>query len=132
MMHDRTNDGDTLNRKHQQGQDSPQELCKLSDAEESSKAAMKRYAMLGGRIFWFASLDHGFLKVRHSLDSNVVHCTWTWSTGPNAGRYVYAAGPYHQVDYLLEVLARKLAEVDEGKCKAAPDKLGNAWTGRKV
>lgn len=132
MFKDGTNDGDTRTKRGQERPQSHDAGGKLLDECETTQTAMKRYVRLGGLVFWFAALDHGFLKIRRSLDSTAVHCTWTWSTGPHAGSYVYATSSYFEVDMVLEILARKLAEVEDGRSKPTRDKLGHSWTGRKI
>lgn len=80
--------------------------------------------MLRRMLFWFAERDTGFLKLRHSLDSSDYHLTWTWTTGPDAGSYVYVKVPWWRYDSGLVILKEKVLEVDVGVRKATPDKRG--------
>lgn len=78
---------------------------------------------LGRAIDNFCRYDHGYLKVRRSSLGSDLHLTWTWTLGSHAGTYVYIRVNYWEFATGLQLLARKLYEVDEGLRRPSPDKL---------
>lgn len=73
----------------------------------------------------FSELSHGYLKLRRSSPGDDIHCTWTWTLTRHSGCYVYVRGPFWQLGALLEMLHRKMAEVDNGERKPSPDKYSS-------
>lgn len=65
--------------------------------------------------------DGGYLKLRRATDSQDLHLTWTWSIGAHAGKYVYVRCEYWRFIFGLELLWRKVLEVEHGSRKASPD-----------
>lgn len=66
--------------------------------------------------------DHGYLKVRRSTDTDDLHLTWTWTITAAAGSYVYVKVSFWDIELGLDMLCRKVFEVDEGVRKPTPDK----------
>lgn len=75
---------------------------------------------------WFQKFlhrDNGYLKVRREVDGDDVHFTWTWTYPPYQRSYVYVRYPYYQSKYALEMLERKLMDVEEGIRVPTPDRF---------
>lgn len=119
------NDGDRLTNRAQKTGKGKQDPSETPKACQEARSILETSTRLGYLVTQFTNFDHGFLKMRRSLDSTALHLTWTWSVGPPAGKYVYVTGEYWQLLYLLTVLSQKILEVDEGSRKPTPDKLGH-------
>lgn len=72
---------------------------------------------------FFVEHDDGFLKVRRSLDSVDLHVTYSWSSGPHAGCYVYSKVEYWQLAFGLDLVRVKVLEAEEGIRKPSPDRM---------
>lgn len=66
--------------------------------------------------------DHGYLKMRRGSDGPDLHLTWTWTLGPSTGSYVYARVNFWELEFGLDIITRKVFQVDEGLLKPTVDK----------
>jgi hypothetical protein len=83
---------------------------------------------LGRIMFSFSNFDHGYLKLRRSPLGADLHITWTWTLGPHSGSYVYVRVEFWRITYGLELLARKVFDVDEGKLRPSPDRRNSNYS----
>lgn len=70
----------------------------------------------------FCNWEHGYLKVKRDSSGSDLHLTWTWTLSHAAGSYVYVRCNFWELDFGLDMLSRKILEVDEGTRKPTPDK----------
>lgn len=71
----------------------------------------------------FVDHQQGSLKITRSQTGEDLHLIFTWTAGPNTGRYVYYCTQYWHVAFGLEVLFQKVLEVDAGIRKSTPDRM---------
>lgn len=71
---------------------------------------------------WFADHGAGYLKLRRDELGADYHMAWQWTRGAHAGTYVYVRVEYWRYAFGLELLSKKMWEVEEGQRRPTPDK----------
>jgi hypothetical protein len=81
----------------------------------------------GSRVYYhlssFTTYDAGYLKLRRESDGPQLHLTWTWTLTRHAGTYVYVRINFWEIDTGLNLLWRKVLEVESGVRKPTADKF---------